>query len=301
MRALRRGWAVVLAALVLVPAAGTAPSRHPVAIFFYPWYGNPAYFPARGAYSSSDGRILDRQMAEIAAAGVNEVVTSWWGWGSPTDERLPEVLRAAARHQLRVAIHIEPFDGRNAEAVAADVIHLHELGIDDFYVFRAEDISALDWALMRPSLPRVRLFAQTGRVGFAAAAGFDGVYTYDIVTYGAEKLGRLCREARRVHLLCAPSVGPGYDAERADGDLQLKLRRSGATYDAMWAAALAGRADVVTITSYNEWGEGTQIEPARTAPGYRNYQGAWGRRGPAAARAYLDRTAYWTARFRAQH
>ncbi len=49
----------------------------------------------------------------------------------------------------------------------------------------------------------------------------------------------------------------------------MKPRRNGATYDAMWRAALAAHADLVTITSYNEWNEGTQIEPAstRSAPG----------------------------------
>ncbi len=29
-----------------------------------------------------------------------------------------------------------------------------------------------------------------------------------------------------------------------------------------WKAAVASDARVVTVTSYNEWGEGTQIEPA---------------------------------------
>ena len=53
------------------------------------------------------------------------------------------------------------------------------------------------------------MIAQTGLVGAAAAAGFDGVYTYDIVTYGGDKFHRLCDQAHAVGLPCAPSVGPG--------------------------------------------------------------------------------------------
>ena len=109
---------------------------------------------------------------------------------------------------------------------------------------------------------------------------------------------RLCGQARRLGLLCAPSVGPGYDARRATGDTRVRSRRNGATYDSMWRGAVRSRADLVTITSYNEWHEGTQIEPARPGRrGYQCYDGAWGLRGHAAETAYLDRTAYWVRRF----
>jgi hypothetical protein len=99
-------------------------------------------------------------------------------------------------------------------------------------------------------------------------------------------------------LLCAPSVGPGYDARRGSGDPRVKPRRKGATYDAMWRAAIAAKADRITITSYNEWHEGTQIEPAappRRHGRYRylSYNGAWGAYGVVAENAYLARTRYW--------
>jgi len=96
-------------------------------------------------------------------------------------------------------------------------------------------------------------------------------------------------------------VGPGYDATHATADLRVKPRRDGATYDAMWRSAIRSSADGVTITSYNEWHEGTQIEPARARPGgaaaaagLQSYEGAYGRTGRASQLAYLDRTSFWS-------
>jgi glycoprotein endo-alpha-1,2-mannosidase len=72
----------------------------------------------------------------------------------------------------------------------------------------------------------------------------------------------------------------------------------------MWKGAIKSNADAVTITSYNEWHEGTQIEPARgriarTAASvvFETYDGAYGLQGQPAARAYLDRTTFWAAAF----
>lgn len=294
-----------------------------VAAFYYPWYGTHErdgayhhwgqngraapfeiasnFFPARGAYSSGDPRILDAQMAELAAAGVRTVVTSWWGWGSLEDRRLPSVVSAANRRGVSVAVHLEPYDGRTLATIEQDVAHLRTLGIRDVYVYRPSDIPAGGWAALRPSLGDVRLFAQTNLVGFAATGRFDGVYTYDILLFDGDFFGRYCAQARRARLLCAPSVGPGYVATRATGDPRVKKRRHGATYDSMWRAAIRARPDAVTITSYNEWNEGTQIEPASSDPlrhGYLTYEGAYGLRGRAAERAYVARTRHWTRVFR---
>ncbi len=313
----------VVVALLAFPAAAQASPR--VAIFYYPWYGTPAldggwthwyapgsttldvasnYFPARGLYSSSDGRVMRAQMREIAAAGVSEVVSSWWGWGSPEDVRLPFVLRAAHAAGLTVAVHLEPYPGRTIETVEADLLHLATLGITDVYVYRPFDIPEQDWAALRDRVSGVELFAQTALAGKAASARFDGVYTYDVLLWGGQSFPRLCSQAHKVNLVCLPSVGPGYEAARATGDDRVKLRRDGATYDGMWRSAIRSGADAVTITSYNEWHEGTQIEPARVRSGgvaasasYETYEGAYGLHGPAAETAYLKRTAFWARAF----
>ena len=315
---------LVLLSLVVPAAAAGAPAT--VSIFFYPWYGTPrfdgeyqhwgqrgasppggiasAFYPARGVYSSSDTLVLAAQMSEIRGAGVDQVVSSWWGRGSREDARLPAVLAAAAGAGLEVAAHLEPYLGRTPESAAGDVEYLERLGIREFYVYAAVEFPAERWAAATGRLAGVDLFAQTARARFAARGLFSGLYTYDILVYGGDKLARLCGQARRLRLDCAPSVGPGYDARRASGDPRVKPRRDGATYDSMWRAAVRSLADRVTVTSYNEWHEGTQIEPARPHLGprgglYLGYDGAWGRYGAAARRAYLDRTAFWSARFAA--
>jgi glycoprotein endo-alpha-1,2-mannosidase len=302
----------------LVPAARAQPDRTAltVAVFYYPWYGTPArdgayyhwqqnghrppgdiasmFYPARGVYSSNDAAVVDAQMIEIARAGIREAVVSWWGQGSREDANLRLVISAARKHGVRIAAHLEPYEGRTAAGTGDDIAYLRTLGIRDFFVYQATDFTAADLKVVTSTLTGVRLFAQTALAGFAKKAGVQGVYTYDPLTYGARTFARICSEAHAQRLRCALSVGPGYTARRATGDTRVLGRRGGETYDALWRAALHARADLVTITSYNEWHEGTQIEPARSQRGYASYTGAWGKRGKSAENAYLMRTAYWT-------
>ena len=319
--------AAVSAAVLAFPAAAgqrvDGPTGGgPVAIFYYPWFSTPthdgrwahwyvdrdgapvlstAYFPSRGLYSSSNAKIVAAQMREIALAGVDTVVVSWWGFGSPEDDRLAVVTQAAVRQGLAVAIHVEPYRSRTPATAAADISRLHEEeGVVDFYVYDADRDPAVDWAEALDRLEGVRVFAHTTLVGRARASGFDGVYTYDIVAQSGALFRRLCTEAHAVGLLCAPSVGPGYDARLATRHEVVRERLGGATYDRMWKTALRSDADVVTVTSYNEWQEGTQIEPARAQVGRPSYDGAWGRSGLSAQRAYLAATAGWAARMHAR-
>jgi hypothetical protein len=311
---------------LLLPATAQASTR--VSAFYYPWYGTSArdgafqhwaqrghappndiasaYYPSRGLYSSSDRLVTGQQMDDMRAAGIDEVAVSWWGQGSPEDGRLAEVVGAAQAAGLTVAVHLEPYLGRTVASTVADVAYLRTYGIRTFYVYRPLDLPLTEWALAREALHLggSTVFAQTALAGAAAAGGFDGVYTYDVVVYGGGKFARLCAQAHAVKLLCAPSVGPGYDARRGSGDPVVKPRHNGATYDSMWKMAIAAAADRVTITSYNEWHEGTQIEPASSGPRrrgryrYLTYDGAWGLHGVPAEQAYLSRTRYWSDVFR---
>jgi hypothetical protein len=321
------------------PVVAMAPRARPghvgSAIFYYSWYGDadddPSwfhwrnnhhspphdiaanFFPTRGAYSSRDFAVLDQQMAEIRAAGVETIVVSWWGLGSFEDQALVGVVSAAGRHGLRVAIHHEPYPGRTPDSVQRDVLHLrNRFGISEYWIYLADGPPPESWQTLTSVFPDVTFWAHghspsNGLRGifqtYARRAGFDGVYSYDPVRYSPDDFKRFCGHARSRGLRCSPSVSPGYDGRRGVPDDTVRDRLGGTRYDESWTGAFASGADLISITSYNEWHEGTQVEPARagTCAGaycYSSYEGAYGQTGAAAETAYLGRTAFWTEALR---
>ena len=126
---------VLLGILLVLCLPAPALAAGHVSAFYYPWYGTStvdgsfqhwaqrghappndiasSYYPARGLYSSSDRLVTGAQMDEMRAAGIDEVVVSWWGRGSPEDARLPVLVAAARLDGIAVAAHLEPYAGRS--------------------------------------------------------------------------------------------------------------------------------------------------------------------------------------------
>jgi hypothetical protein len=304
-----------------------------VSAFYYPWYGTPAvdgkwrhwndlghtppddiaanYYPARGAYSSTSLDVVEAHMSDMTVAGIDTVVVSWWGPNSFEDAKLKLVADRAHAHGLKVALHVEPYSGRTPAGVGTALDAMTALGITDVYIYIVDldGTAASSWRPFTDAHKAVRTFAKGGvassyRNGafqtYAETAGFDGIYTYDPVSFAPDEFKSICTLARIRHLLCSPSVSPGYDGRRGVPDPNIRDRQNGAVYDASWQAALNSGADVVSITSYNEWHEGTQIEAATphcsSSPCYADYTGAYGASAADAPNAYLARTRVWSDR-----
>jgi len=91
-------------------------------------------------------------------------------------------------------------------------------------------------------------------------------------------------------------VGPGYLDTRIRpwNAATTRSREDGAYYDRMFAAAIACGPTLIGVTSFNEWHEGTQIEPAvpMTVGDY-TYEDYL----PLKPEDYLARTRAWVNRF----
>jgi hypothetical protein len=163
-----------------------------------------------------------------------------------------------------------------------------------FYVYESLATPTADWRAMLDGIRGTDhdaiVLSETSDLRHVDDGHFDGLYTYDVFGVDGSYFGAIAAELARRGAIFAPSVGPGYDETRATRGNHVKLRDNGATYDSMWQRAIASGADWITITSFNEWHEGTQIEPAAPGLGYNGYEGAFGATGPAAELAYIDRT-----------
>jgi glycoprotein endo-alpha-1,2-mannosidase len=308
--------------------------NHPVAVRNEPPRAFPGgddiganFYPELGCYSVNDPATLDAHMRQLRQAGVGVLCVSWWGRDTFTDRALPRLFQAAEAHGLAVNFHIEPFPGRNARTTREAVAYLidkfgtspalHRLPTHGnrpvFFVYDSYLTPAHEWAeiLSADGEQSIRqtahdavmigLWVKRREEAFMLEAGFDGFYTYfasDGFTYGSTfaNWSRLAEWAAAEHKLFVPCVAPGYIDTRIRpwNDRNTRDRENGAYYDRSWAAALAAQPPLVAVTSFNEWHEGTQIEPAaaKEIPGfvYLDYR-------PRAADYYLQRTAHWVRQY----
>lgn len=314
-----------------------------VHLFYYPWYGSPAvngswrhwpqgghnppddigadYYPALGAYDSGDMEgAVAQHMKEVKQSGAGVIVYSWWGRGGYEDRLARGVLDAAAEEGIKVAWHLEPYSGRTAASTVSDIQYINAIygghrafyrsaehgDRPAFYVF--ESLRITDWTALDEVTGTSIVLAQT--TDTTKIAHFSGMYTYDGIAGATAPGWKQAGDYARAHgLIWAPSVAPGYIDDRAvPGNTTPTLDRAkGAAYDRQWNNALdpavGGSPAWVSVTSFNEWHEGSSIEPADSSPpaghGYLTFEGAYGKTGEAAETAYLDRTAYWVDRFEA--
>jgi glycoprotein endo-alpha-1,2-mannosidase len=164
-------------------------------------------------------------------------------------------------------------------------------------IFQIGDFLALTFAL---------IVEESHWKEYVIDAGFDGGYTYfasKTFTYGSNPKhwkhfqSMVMASQQQYNKLFVPSVGPGYDDTRVRPWNAVNTHDrgdGGEYYQQEWKAAVDAGVSMVSITSFNEWHEGTQIEPAIPKTfkeyTYRDYRAD----GPT---AYLDLTRKWVERF----
>jgi len=249
------------------------------------------FYPEMGCYSSSETGTIEKHCQMLVRAGIGVMVISWWGKDSPDDAKMPQYLNIANRHHLQVSFHIEPFYN-NAQELKTELDYLATTYGDHpglyrvnqkpfYYLYDSYKLEVKEWQKILSengewsirntssdaTIIGLWVNEQDGKQLWKAH--FDGCYTYfasDGFVYGSTTANwpEMAQFANEKNLLFIPCAGPGYLDTRIRpwNNVNSKERANGTYYKAMFNSALSCDPNYIGITSFNEWHEGTQIEPA---------------------------------------
>lgn len=280
-----------------------------------------SFYPKLGPYSSRDLYVIDQHMRWIAEARVNVLIYSWWGRNDYTDEIAKTVLDAAADYNLKLAFLIEPYPGRTPRGICNDIEYLtkkyenhpafyktHKATLYDakpglrpmFFIYNP-DFEENEMRMVSDEIHASAhdsiLLLQSTDADLIDQTHVDGLFAYEAVLNVMDFYKGLIQTIRKKSSIFIPCVSPGFNGKAIGTKVEfLRPRLQGQRYDQWWSETIAANPQFIAIISFNEWHEGTQIEPAVPAHFDRNYASyisTYGKTGAAAERSYLARTARW--------
>jgi len=247
------------------------------AAFYYGWYpssfSNPGtkYHPAAGQYDSNDPNTVKNQILQMRYAGMQAGIFSWWGAASTpglpygyqqVDRAFGVALQAAHGTPFTWGIYFESgspaFGDRSVGALrnymtyvrdhyANDPNYLHMAGRPVIFVWP----NAGDGCNMVQNWADANIgfyIVQKRFTGFQSCAGLaDSWHEYSPNVYSS------------VLNPYSYSVSPGFNRYDSGGPF---LARDPGQFDRAVAAMAAANVQWKLVTTFNEWGEGTAVEPA---------------------------------------
>lgn len=276
------------------PLTAHAQTNVPVLAFYYAWFdettwtsGQPADIPAT-QYRSADPATIERHVVQAKGAGIDAFVQSWYGprvEANQTETNFRILLDTAARYQFQAAVDFETsgpfFPDRSAVQSALATLmatHIHHPaylrlhGKPVIFFWRQQRFSVAEWAEIRAAVdPNRTTYWIAEGIDLSFQDVFDGHHLYSIA-WSPNPRAELNKWPPRIkqvedrlgtNKLWVATTMPGYnDLKLPRADAFARARDGGAFFRETWSAATATNPDMIMITSFNEWLEGTHIEPS---------------------------------------
>jgi len=288
---------VILLALLgpVLPVA--AQGEHLVLGFYYNWYEEKSFGPKKTSdqpaapYKSADRATIERHVDQAKQAGLDGFIVSWYGPrdapDNQTESNLRTLLDVAQQKGFKVAIDFEtggPFfksrsDVQNALASllsthATHPAYLKVNGKPAVFFWQNSRFSVNDWTTIRQAVDPLRksIWISEG-TNLDYLRVFDGHHLYNIA-WSADPRAEVIKWGQRVREKAIElgafkyfvgTAMPGFD-DRLTGrsGAIYRPRTNGEYFRQSFTGVTQSNADWAAITSFNEWVEGSQIEPSVT-------------------------------------
>ncbi|MEM2216757.1 MAG: endo-1,3-alpha-glucanase family glycosylhydrolase, partial [Thermofilaceae archaeon] len=256
----------------------------------YTGIGSSTDYPLLGPYDSWDPRVVRSHIKMAKAVGIDGFVISWWGIRTFEDEAFARMLDVAAEEHFNMTIYYESARELTAEQIIDELsyvlrkyaehpVFLKIEGRPVIFIYAVEAYSRTPdfWNHILKSVEKatgIKALYIADIFDITYLTVFNGLHTYNpiwiqdhISTY--LKQSRLVKSyvdlgtAESLRKLWIATVNPGYDDRKIREPGAYVSREAGAYYRKTWEAALASEPDIIIICTWNEWHEGTEIEPSR--------------------------------------
>jgi hypothetical protein len=248
-------------------------------------------YPELGAYDSHDPKVIDRHCRWAKDAGIDTFIVSWWGHGHYTDRAMDKILDGCSRHGMNACIYYETVPNpQTPETAVEDIVkvlnkygrhtaHLKVNGKPVVFVYgRAlQELGLTEWfkaiEIINAKYEK-GIMAIGDQFSYGSARVFDGIHTYntaghlqgldpaDARKWASETYQSWVQLADGAGKISAITVIPGYDDTKIRKPGLAVKRYGGELYRVQWEQAVEADPHWVLITSFNEWHEGSEIEPS---------------------------------------
>ena len=261
------------------------PEQHDIA--------SATHYPAKGPYDSQDPGLIDSHIDMAKSHGLTGFIATWWGQGTFEDKAFVTLLDRAEKKGFKATVYWEKAPGKEQAQIdqaAGDLLYiLKNYGSRDAFLKVDGKPVIFVYGRVMGEVPMGSWPAIIARVreGYAGdflliadgyqdrfARVFDGVHTYNICgwvkgmapdalrVFAAQSFGSAVKLAKDRGRISCLTVIPGYDDTKIRKPGLRADRLDGHTYRILWEEAIKADPDWVLITSWNEWHEGSEIEPS---------------------------------------
>ena len=270
------------------------------------WYSagtslSSAFVPSLGLYNSSNVKIIDSQIGEASSAGINGFIASWWGPNSQTDNTDRILLDEAARwdgfsvtlfYETEILQEMNSSYQMKQAKVVSDVSYIMRYygsssafaetnGKPVLFFYNVDNWPLQFWVSIASAVhaqyPSLQLIGNSFNPSYLQA--FDGEASYVDLGFAAEPnsvvdgtyptFQMISDAAHASGKLWFATASPGFNGTN-DGKTNFPVvpRNGGSTFLESWRIAQNSHPDGIIVGTWNEYFEGTSIEPTSSYGDY---------------------------------